>query len=388
MKRILESNNRDLLREVEALNTIVANNAYPSQLQPYAAWIDSFLQQQKDILNGNFRYLDLGITEIFTEVLERTQSVTRNLRIISNKFITPISRYNSTDYISICFIKWLHDQHPQSVNKAFAVSDGQFSIFPSVDIPVIYYLPSSSQRSLLHLPLFFHEYGHFLFQYHKDEMVDLIIELQNWLEEQLVHPYQQNDSRSLGERRKAKKIIETWFDWIEEIYCDAVGLTIGGSSFLHTFSLYLRMSGREAFYLSERDLENSSHPVSSIRIKFLVRRARKLGLHFAAKIIEDEWKKLSDIMSLNQMFHGYYTSSYDTKVEETIDNMLEESNPVRFDSMRSISGESVDYVNLVNEAWERYFTDENSFEKWQDECLNEFLRKGSNGISPKYLSVQ
>ncbi len=176
------------------------------------------------------------------------------------KYISPLSRCLKSDNLSIKLLKWLHDQHTQSKNVAFAVSDGNFSIYPSTNIPVIYYLPASSQKSLLHLPLFFHEYGHFLFEFHRKEMIDYIISMQDGMEELLLQPFQQNDAKFHREKTKTKNIIETWYDWIEEIFCDLVGLTICGPSFLKTFSLYLRMSGREVFYLSDRELENSTHP--------------------------------------------------------------------------------------------------------------------------------
>jgi len=373
MKRILQNNNRDLRREITALRNIIASSKYPPMLAPYVLWLQKFIAQQSAVIDSNFKYLEMNVPEIMSEILERTQSATRNLRILSTKFITPISRYNHADYISICMIKWLHEQHPQSKTIAFAISEGQFSIYPFIDIPVIYYLPSSSQRSLLHLALFFHEYGHFLFQYHKLEMVNLVAELQEKLEEILVQPFQQNDIKSNRDRRRAKKIIETWFDWTEELFCDAVGLAIGGKAFLHTFSLYLRMSGREAFYLTESDLEGSSHPISYIRIKFLVQRARKMGLSNEAKILEDEWRKLADLMSLNQVYHGYYSPSYDAFVNEAIDCMLEEANPIQFNQNRLSFKDKINFVELVNEAWDRYLLDEDQFEQWEAGIFSSFL---------------
>jgi hypothetical protein len=373
MRRILESNNKDLQREIAALRNIILNSKFPDELNPYAGWIMNFLAAQEEVIVGNLRYLSMNIGEIWSEVLERTQSITRNLRIISNKFITPISRYHSSDYICICLIKWLHEQHPQSKNVPFAVSDGQFSIYPSVKIPIIYYLPSSSRRSLLHLALFFHEYGHFLFQYHEKEMIDLIRELQDKLEELLSLPFQQNDRRSTAERSRVKKIIETWFDWIEELFCDAVGLVIGGGAFLKTFSLYLRMSGREAFYLTENDLQNSMHPVSFVRIKFLVSRAKQLGLIEEAKQIEVEWNQLSMTMGLQQVYHGYYAPSYDSIITEALDCMLEEASPICFKDQRSENSAAVNFVHLITEAWDRLSSGESEFESWQDAVLDSYL---------------
>src|SRR5260221_14501976 len=99
MKRLLESNNRDLQREITALKDMIQKSIYPEELKPYAASIMNFLLTQEAVIARNFRYISMNIPDIWSEVLERTQSVTRNLRIISNKFITPFSRYHPSDYI-------------------------------------------------------------------------------------------------------------------------------------------------------------------------------------------------------------------------------------------------------------------------------------------------
>ncbi|GGA92379.1 hypothetical protein GCM10011511_14710 [Puia dinghuensis] len=197
-------------------------------------------------------------------------------------------------------------------------------------------------------------------------MIDLIKELQDKLEELLAPPFQQNDRRSTAERHRVKKIIETWFDWTEELFCDAVGLVIGGGAFLKTFSLYLRMSGREAFYLTENDLENSMHPVSLIRIKFLVVRAKQLGLTDEAKQIEAEWNQLSATMRLQQIYHGYYAASYDPIITDTLDCMIEEANPICFKDQKPLDATAVNFVDLISEAWHRLATNESEFEKWQE----------------------
>ena len=84
MKKLLESNNRDLQREITALRNIIDKSNFTEELKPYAVWIMNFLSTQEVVIAGNIRYLSLNISEIWSEVLERTQSVTRNLRLISN----------------------------------------------------------------------------------------------------------------------------------------------------------------------------------------------------------------------------------------------------------------------------------------------------------------
>lgn len=376
MRKILEANNKDILREIKSLRESLMSSPFPRELDGYFKWVLSFLNEKEKTVLDNLYYLSLNVDSILSEVLERTQSVTLNIRILSAKYISPLSRYSKSDNLSIMLLKWLHDQHEQSKDIPFAVSDGNFSIYPSKDIPVIYYLPSSSQKSLLHLPLFFHEYGHYLFEFHRREMNDYIISMQDGMEELLLQPYQQNDDKYHLLKKKTKSIIETWYDWIEEIFCDLVGLTIGGPAFLKTFSLYLRMSGREAFYLSDKELENSTHPVSWIRIKFLVERAKKMGFIKEAAVVEDEWKKMAQLLNMTPVYHGYYSQAYDSLIDEALDSMLEEASPVSYFDYITESQEFTigkdNFIHLLNIAWKIQEQDHAAFELWEKEIVETF----------------
>jgi len=379
MRKILEVNNKDILREIKCIRQSLEMSSFPSELKDYYEWILSFLREKEKIVFDNLYYLSLNVDSILSEVLERTQSATLNIRVLSAKYISPLSRYSKSDNLCVMLLKWLHDQHPQSKDIPFAMSDGNFKIYPSTEIPVLYYLPSSSQRSLLHLALFFHEFGHYLFEFHRKEMIALIIEMQDGMEELLVQPFQQNDDKSQRQRAKAKSIIETWFDWIEEIFCDLVGLTIGGPAFLRTFSLYLRMSGREAFYLNDKELEGRSHPVSWIRIKFLVERAKSIGLINEAISIEKEWEQMASLMNMSAIYHGYYSLTYDKLINEALDCMLEEAAPIKYNDFISNSAEFVfgkdNFIQLVSTAWTLHDKSHTQYENWEESILNKF-----NGI--------
>jgi len=89
---------------------------------------------------------------------------------------------------------------------------------------------------------------------------------------------QANDSIYDQDLQDKRDAIDTWYSWIEEFFCDAVGMTIGGASYLYTFSHYLRIEGRSAFSKDFNDLQLSSHPVTWYRIKNLCLRAKKLDL--------------------------------------------------------------------------------------------------------------
>jgi len=285
-------------------------------------------------------------------------------------------RQSITDTLCLKLLYWLHNNHEQSKSKPFAISDGVFSIYASKEIPLIYFLPTSSQQSLLHTPLFFHEFGHFLYAFHKQEMDDLVKGLQADLEEYLIIPFQQNDSKHTKEKEKASSIIETWFDWTQELFCDAVGLHIGGASYLYAFSHYLRMIGRGSFYMPEKDLNKSSHPISWLRVMFLVERAVRYGLVKEANEIQNDWNKIATVLGESGNYHGYYKDQYQQIIIETVDKMIVEADPIYF-ADHDLPIEDFDpdvntFIQLVNVAWRKYRSDINSYSIWEQSVFQQY----------------
>ena len=106
-------------------------------------------------------------------------------------------------------------------------------IWPFLHIAPTYFFPFLEQKGLLFQPLLFHEFGHLLYLCHKREMDDLVRELQREVEDVLTPPSQRNDRHSDIQAGQRQTIVDTWYRWAQELFCDAVGLTIEGPSFLY-----------------------------------------------------------------------------------------------------------------------------------------------------------
>ncbi len=126
-----------------------------------------------------------------------------------------------------------------------AVSNEDFSIWPV--IPTMYLLPCTAQHSLLYLPLFFHEFGHLLYALHHQEMDALVKSLQEKIADLLTPMIHLDDAMASEAVKEQQIVVEQWYEWTQELFCDAVGLTIGGSADVRAFSTYLRMRGRDHF---------------------------------------------------------------------------------------------------------------------------------------------
>ena len=372
MKDILTQNNTDLNREILVIRKRINESITPTVLDAYRNWLLDTLDLFERRIRYNFELISMNHDLLVSEILSETQNITINLRALTERYLAPILRYNSNDLFCLKAIDWLHKKHVQSKEIPFAVSDGSFAIFPTTETPVIYFLPSSSLNNLTHFPLIFHEFGHYLYAYHQDEMDMLVKELQTKIWNKCKPSYVGNNPRIASDIESLNQIVETWYEWMQEFFCDAVGLQIGGASYLKTFSIYLRMMGRGQFRAHESELIQSSHPVTWLRIKFLIKRAHEFGLEPEASKIEKVWDQIAKKLHVKEEYYGFYHPSFGEDVYQTLDDMIVEANPVLYQDFLETE-ESLNIINLTNLAWAKYEHDPGAYDNWESSIVEKFL---------------
>lgn len=374
MNRILAHNNSDLIREILVIRTKIRESETPQELDSYKEWLGRELDSYEERISQNLKLISLNQEILISEILSETQNLTIKLRTLTERYLAPIVRFNKMDLFCLKAIHWLHKEHPQSERIPFAISDGSFAIYPTIDSPVIYFLPISSLNNLTHLPLIFHEFGHYLYAYHKEEMDNLVKDLQANIWNICKPSYVGNDSRNKSAIDSLKKIVETWYEWIQELFCDAVGLHIGGASYLKTFSIYLRMMGRGQFKAQEIELIQSSHPISWLRIKFLVKRTLDYGLETEAESIEKEWADIANELKIREDYYGFFHQSFSKVIYETLNDMLIEADPILYtDYLDRVNDENI--IRLTNSAWSMYDTHDPNYDAWEKSVIDKFIKQ-------------
>jgi len=377
MRALLEARNRSLLRDLEQLGDSLASSGIPSELEPYRTRLltvcDSFQKQ----CERNVKDLDRGRDEILEDVLSNTQQATQAVRLLSAKLATPVLRASSEDRLCLKTIGWLHRCHGVTASLPAAFADGECAIWPFLGIAPVYFFPSAEQRGLLFQPLYFHEFGHLLYACHKPEMDDLVRDLQKAIEDLLKPAAERNDRHSAVKAEERQAIAYTWYRWAQELFCDMVGLTIGGPCFLRAFSGYLGTMDRGDFYREPDDLRFSTHPVKWLRIKLLIERAKGAGFAEVARDAEEEWKIVATTMGVSEDYHGFYDKTFEVAVLKTLDDMLIEAGP------RSCSGSEAgaqrdagradSIVAVLNEAWRVYISDSAGYPSWESATLRKLL---------------
>ena len=359
-----------MLREIVRLKEILPTNSkmITDELNPYYTWVVEKCDELYQNVIQNLRDIEFRQEDTLPEILSKTQTVTREFRLFNQRWVSPVLRTRSSDRLCLKILRWLHASSPSTEQIPVAFSDEEFSILPME--PSIYFMPSSSQHGLLYLPLFFHEYGHLLYRCHRPEMDNLTSSFQTVLEDLLRPNVQRNDLHAQGEETKRVTIVETWYGWIQEIFCDAVGFYIGGPAFIRAFSMYLRMHGQNEFKVPANELEGRSHPVTFLRIRLLSDLVSRMEYNAESDKLEGEWEKIAQVIGVIEDYFGYYEESFLSELRQTIDDMLVEAAPQMFRHEEEGSP-----VGLLNQAWQKFDADFDAYPDWETQAIEEFLKK-------------
>ena len=377
MQELLTQNNIVLLHEIEQLqhNLIEAQVNVPSGLRTYTTWIikeGNILHQR---VLRNLEYLEFGLENLLKDILSETELVTRAFYDLNGQRVSPILRARPSDRLSLKFLQWLHATHPKAKNIPAAICDGEFGILPIQ--PTLYATPCTSQRGLRNLPIFFHEFGHLLYTFHQPEIKDLVDELQAEIRDLLPSPVTRNDQYAQTQETSQNVIVNTWYEWAQECFCDAIGLVMGGPSFAYTFSMYFRVLGWNEYHVPREELAYSSHPVTWIRIHLLVNRARRIGYNVVATDLEEKWSQIAAALKVPEDYHGFYDPKFLSAIQGKLDDMLTETSPREFRESEVSNQESestfTSPVALLNAAWQKFQDDPENYREWEEDAIARFL---------------
>ena len=378
MESHLRARNEHLLRDVQRLSSAIQASDVPGELLPYRRVISAFCMQLERQVNQNLQDLSLGSMDILEDILSTTRWVNYRFKVISSQLATPILRARPSDRLSLKIISWLHNEHSSTTTYPAAFANNDVSMLPLVDMCPIYFFPAAEQETLLYQPLYFHEFGHLLYRCHKPELDALVSDLQKDIRAILTPHSYRSDSYSSRQRAQREAIVGTWYNWAQEMFCDAVGLLIGGPAFLHAFSMYMGNHSRSDFELPMGKLENSSHPVTWLRIQLLLSQVRSLGLTAEPDEIEDEWESVADILGVNQDYQGFYDESFNSAIDRFLEDAVVEVSPREY--LNSEIEDSVaipiafdNPVTLLNRAWSVFASTGVDYQEWESEAIKIWL---------------
>ena len=379
---MLDQRNAALMRDWIELESSLSGPQIPALLEPYRVRIVSYCRDFRLDTEVTLTLLRLQNDSILEDLLSKTQVATNFLRIISGRLATPVLRSSPGDALCLKILTWIHQSHAKTASIPAAFASGDVAIWPLMRVMPVYFFPGLEQGGLLFQPLHFHEFGHGLYVLHKPEMDELVKELQERISD-ILTPLSQRNDRHAGESAKRQQaVVNRWFDWAQEVFCDAVGLALGGPAYLYAFSVYCNNLSKSDLYLTSDDLERSKHPVTWLRIRLLVRRAREMGLPEAALRVKQEWDTLAGVMQITEDYHGYFEEEMEEEVHRVIGDMLAEAGPRPFVPEEvTLGGETQPQtqpgdspVTLLNRAWQTHNATPDQYAVWERDAIKTYLQ--------------
>lgn len=381
---LLEQRNRRLAAEVDNLASLLGAAMIPSELEPYRQLTLLACKEARRRVGLSLQHLALRQEDLIEDVLSDTQIAILLVRRISSRLSIPVLRGAESDRLCLRLIAWLHSAHPETAHFPAAVADGDFAVLPMSVVSPLYYFPSLEQRGLLYQPLQFHEFGHVLYACHEQEMNDLVAELQRRVARVLTPISGRNDRYAEDRLMLRQVIINTWYRWILEIFCDAVGFTIGGPCFVQAFASYLSNLHRHDFYQCRSMLASGAHPVTWLRVQLLAQRAADAGFGDVAEAVDREWRGVARVLQVEEDYHGFYDPRLLDGVLSTLEDMLVEAAPRAFEG-DEISGSewpsTGSPVWLLNRAWQMFGSDPNGYADWEHDAIRAYLSESRDPLS-------
>jgi hypothetical protein len=376
VQRELQERNRGLLRDIDDLLQSIAQAQVPHELQPFRSAVERICQSLRTAVLKNLSKLQSPqkATLLLEEIISDTANVIHVVRQMSELLIPALVRDPYGTHLSLKIVSWLHQEHPQTQQYPPVVTDGGWGVYPFV-LP-IYYVPLLEQRRLLHQPLLFHEFGHQLYRHHKPEMDELVKEFQYRVLRVLTPAVGSNDTYYEQQLGYNQVVVVTWYRWMQELFCDAVGFQIGGPSYLKAFSAALNSIQREDFHIERDDLIGSSHPVAWLRVQFLTQRARAAGFLDLSDEIDRTWRKVASALKIVEDYYGIYDWVLQKDVVNTLEDLLVEAGPRRYQQEELQASDATfafSPVSLLNKAWMMYEMDPENYPDWEQSVICQYL---------------
>ncbi|MCC7291837.1 MAG: hypothetical protein IT449_07240 [Phycisphaerales bacterium] len=354
MRTELTLSNEDLNHQIGVLQQLLGAARIPGELTAYRSEIEAVCEELRRQVRRNLKDLSYDHPDTFENVLRQTQRVMTELEVINAHYAGCLLRSRSDDRLALIVLRWLHDEHPKTARRAFALSDGQFAIYPDLRYPSLFFLPCSRRRTLLYLPLLFHEFGHLLYAVHRPEMDDLVHDFQEVVANVFAPTTRRQGPSAVQQDTFQAQLVLAFYSWCQEFFCDAVGLRIGGPAFLRSFVNYFRLQGAHAFYVPRDRLIQREHPVGWLRVRSLIHRAKGMGFDGVADQLDREWHETANLLHVAEDYVGTWSDELFAPLQRMLDDMLveaaarviteEEASATDFARTKSL-------VGMLNASW-------------------------------------
>jgi hypothetical protein len=247
-------------------------------------------------------------------------------------------------------------------------------IYPDYDLIMV---PLLEGRFLLHLPDLFHELAHpFLNERFKERLS--------------VEPYRNAAKQAKeavkchfrGERKNAErgrlaagfaKYLHLWerqwnVYWLEEFFCDAFAAATCGPAYAWSHYHLCAKHGGNAFECSVK--QRNKHPADDARMAVVLGVCRRFGFGEDADAVQTKWEQFLRIRG-DERAPEYIWAYPQCLIDLVCDCVLEALRKMKVRTVRP--GDLCAWPQLLNQAWEKFWTEAERYRSWEENRINVVL---------------
>ena len=150
---------------------------------------------------------------------------------------------------------------------------------------------------------------------------------------------------------------------------------MGGPCFLKAFSHFFRMRSNDQYYVPRDEQLQRRHPVTWLRTKMLVDRARKYGLHTLADGVQNVWPRRPS-RGVQEDYEGTWSEDFFLPLRQMLDDMIRGICSQSHQSADVIvpagHAKSLSPVQLCNIAWNQFEAEGKSYRAWEKDAIDLF----------------
>jgi hypothetical protein len=251
-------------------------------------------------------------------------------------------------------------------------SQAYFEAFPGLNLLAV---PQKEVHFLLHLPDLYHELAHFILTEKNNPAVEAYAQaLAKSVMAARGHVAALLSKQGRGPRGTQAKLLAWDSNWVAawgiELYCDLFGAFAVGPAYGWAHLHLCAKRGGHPFLVE--NTPNSTHPADQARMVVILEALARLGYPKEAAKIEDKWKELL-------AYAGYksdadYTICFPSTVLQTFaDDAFAGYRGLNCKPSAPATGSTIH--NLLNEAWERFWSAPDKFAAWEKGKVASVLAK-------------
>jgi hypothetical protein len=150
MRAYLTEANRDLLYQIEVIQDLIGAAKVAGELTPYVGQVAQLCSGLRQQALRNLKDLEYGLEDTLGDILAATQSLTALFELVNTRLASPVVRAKEEDRLGLLVLRWLHDSTPETSALPFGLTDGNFAVYPTSQVPPIYLVPVTRQTTLLY----------------------------------------------------------------------------------------------------------------------------------------------------------------------------------------------------------------------------------------------